>query len=89
LKLTKADIKQLEHKGISKQEILDQIEVFENGIPFIDLRDPATISNGIEHYAVEALQQYVSIFEDKCDALDLLKFVPCLNFYFNSWKIMT
>jgi len=76
LKLTKADIKQLEHKGISKQEILDQIEVFENGIPFIDLRDPATISNGIEHYAVEALQQYVSIFEDKCDALDLLKFVP-------------
>jgi len=76
LKLTTADIKQLEHKGISKHQILNQIEIFENGIPFIDLRDPATISNGIERYGAEELQQFISIFEEQCDALDLLKFVP-------------
>ena len=76
MKFTKSDLKQIENKGISEQEILDQIAIFKNGIPFIDLRDPATIGHGIEQYGEEELQKYTSIFEEKCDGLDLLKFVP-------------
>ena len=76
MRLTDADIELLENKGISKDKLLDQIETFRNGIPFVKLEGAAVIGNGILKFSPEEEKRRIEKFNEKRKHLSLLKFVP-------------
>ena len=47
IELTESDEKQLKKKGISKESMQSHINTFKEGIPFVQLKNAAVISNGI------------------------------------------
>lgn len=74
--ITDKDIAQLEAKGISKEKVRDQLEIFSEGIPFVHLEDAAVIGNGISKFSEVEEDDLVAIFEKSKTGLSLLKFVP-------------
>ncbi|NAS31264.1 DUF4301 family protein [Flavobacteriaceae bacterium R38] len=73
---TEKDKELLKNKGITTDKIASQIATFNRGIPFVDLISSATKNKGICKLSVEEEQYYKSLFEQKKDKRDLLKFVP-------------
>lgn len=74
--LTKEDIALLDSKGITTRQLEEQLALFNEGIPFADLRDPAILGDGIYSYDPKELEKLVTLFEEKKDNLELLKFTP-------------
>lgn len=69
-------IETIEKHGLTKEEIQEQLQIFKNGIPFIDIIAPAGIGKGIEKFDESDQQIFIEIFEKEKEKLDLLKFVP-------------
>nr|WP_299344720.1 DUF4301 family protein [Allomuricauda sp.] len=82
------DLKQLESKGISKEKVLNQIETFKSGIPFVQLKKAATVSDGILLFSEKEQEELVRYFEDSRESLDLLKFVPASGAASRMFKAM-
>lgn len=76
IELSPLDLQQLQKKGISKEKVLDQIEIFKEGIPFVRLEKAAVISDGIIKLSKPREKKLVGIFENLERLLSLLKFVP-------------
>jgi len=76
LNFTQKDTDTLLKKGISQEQVFEQIMLFKQGLPYIDLRDPAIIGHGIYSYTQEEEQAFISHFEKQKESLDLLKFIP-------------
>lgn len=74
--LTENDLQQLSEKGISKEQLVKQIEIFRSGIPFIRLVKPALVEHGIIKYNPAREQELIGTFESNRPGLELLKFVP-------------
>jgi len=70
------DLQQLQEKGISKEKVLDQIEIFKEGIPFVRLEKAAIVSDGITKLTKAREKKLVGKFEELKRVLSLLKFVP-------------
>ncbi|MEM7379582.1 MAG: DUF4301 family protein [Bacteroidota bacterium] len=70
------DLQLLAKKDISQQQVLDQIDTFEEGIPFVKLAKPATVSDGILKFSAAEEAALVSDFESHNSDKALLKFVP-------------
>ncbi|WP_299225426.1 DUF4301 family protein [uncultured Psychroserpens sp.] len=70
------DIQQIEHKGISLKKVQQQIKLFENGLPYTNLVAEATIGDGISQLTANEIQYFISQFEEKKNAISILKFVP-------------
>lgn len=73
---TAHDLIDFEKRGISIQEVLKQIEIFEKGIPHVYLEKPATITHGIVKLSEEELQQKVAFFDENKDKYNIQKLVP-------------
>ena len=73
---TDNDIQQIESKGITLAGIKSQLALFETGLPFIHLKEAATVNSGIAKFDPDAQHHYISHFESKRDVVSLLKFVP-------------
>ncbi|MGS2725468.1 DUF4301 family protein [Psychroserpens sp. BH13MA-6] len=76
MKFSNKDIAQIEAKGLTVKKIEQQIELFENGLPFSNLVSEATIGNGIIRLSNDKISKYVASFESKKDNISILKFVP-------------
>ncbi|GAB4310813.1 MAG: DUF4301 family protein [Bacteroidales bacterium] len=76
MKFTAADLKLIESKGISLQEIENQIERFRMGFPFAQLVRPATISDGIIPMATDEADKLADIYDRNYTDIDRIKFVP-------------
>ncbi len=76
ISFSEKDIEQLMSKGISREKVLDQIQTFEEGIPFVHLDRPALINDGILKFTAKEEKSLVKQFEDARDRHKLLKFVP-------------
>ena len=74
------DLQQLQEKGISKEKVLDQIEIFKEGIPFVRLEKAAIVSDGITKLTKAREKKLVGKFEELKRVLSLLKFVPSRMF---------
>jgi len=75
MKLTDKDLKQLEKKGISKDELESQIEIFENGVQKVEVLKAATVNEGIIRFNEQDFDELIDIYDNKND-LEVLKFVP-------------
>lgn len=78
MELSGSDKIQLESKGISIEKVLGQIGIFKEGIPFVRLKGPAVVTNGISKFFGEREQQLIQKFEMERGGgkISLLKFVP-------------
>ena len=74
--LTAKDLEQLELKGISKEQVENQIKTFQKGIPFVNLSEAAVVSKGISRFTEEQEKSLQDSFDQKSQGLSLLKFVP-------------
>ena len=76
IEFSKNDIVQLSKKNISQSKVLDQVQTFKKGIPFIFLDKAAVVADGILKFTEGEEKILVEKFENSRNGLDLLKFVP-------------
>ncbi|MEM9361569.1 MAG: DUF4301 family protein [Bacteroidota bacterium] len=82
------DLKQLEEKGISKEKVLNQIETFKEGIPFVKLKRAAVVGDGILRFSQKEQDDLVHHFEEASADKNLLKFVPASGAASRMFKAM-
>ena len=70
------DIKQIESKGLTLQKVEEQIQTFKTGLSFINIKDVATLGNGILEITDDKKQHYINYFDNRRDKISILKFVP-------------
>ncbi|MDX9696588.1 MAG: DUF4301 family protein, partial [Bacteroidales bacterium] len=68
------DSKQLKQKGISPQLLDQQLEHFINGFPYLKIKKPATIGDGILRLNKTELDIYKKLYDDFNE--NVIKFVP-------------
>ncbi|NKI31538.1 DUF4301 family protein [Croceivirga thetidis] len=83
---TEKDLKQLQDKGISKDKVLQQIETFKEGIPFVDLQKAAVVGEGIVR--VDNENELIAHFENNIEEKTILKFVPASGAASRMFKAM-
>ena len=71
-----SDFVEICNHGISITNILNQLQIFENGILKSNLISPATIDNGILKLTEEDFQAKADFFDQQKSNLKLKKFVP-------------
>ncbi|SNR56446.1 protein of unknown function [Maribacter sedimenticola] len=76
IQFTENDEKQLKEKGIAKEKVMEQINTFKEGIPFVNLRNAAIIGNGILKFSPSEENELIKLYEHKLTNLEVLKFVP-------------
>ncbi|MGB5821762.1 MAG: DUF4301 family protein [Saonia sp.] len=70
------DLLQLSKKGIAENKVLDQLETFKEGIPFVRLENAAVVSKGISKFSSDEEKRLIQNFDNAKSDLSLLKFVP-------------
>ncbi len=71
------DLKLLKSKGIKIEEILRQLNLFRNGVPPINIVEPATVANGVvKLISSNELQHYVQIYNNIRKSKVIYKFTP-------------
>jgi hypothetical protein len=73
---TDKDLQQLSEKGISREQVKNQIAIFKEGIPYVRLEQAAVIDNGIIQLGRGEENELAMHFDDMRAELDLLKFIP-------------
>ncbi len=61
---------------LSPDEIIEQIKIFEKGIPFLKLVKPCTIGDGVKVITAADQENYIKIFLAALDEGRVIKFVP-------------
>lgn len=73
---TDKDIRQIENHGLTQDEVIKQIERIKAGMDYSNLVQAATINEGILKFDKHEIQKYVGLYNDRLDALNIVKFVP-------------
>ncbi len=76
MKFTEKDIQQIENKGLTLAQIQSQLELFETGVPFVNLHSAATINNGILKCSEAEKAHHINYFDTKRNGVSIAKFVP-------------
>ena len=72
----KNELKEEENLALPMEAIIEQIEMFEKGIPPLKLDRPCTIDDGIKTIPESEHNKYINIFKIALDEGRVLKFVP-------------
>jgi nicotinamide riboside kinase len=84
-----ADFVQIYEYGIPVEKIKKQLGFFKNGIPKIELLEPAMLFNGILKLSSNGFQQKAAIFDANRSDLKLLKFVPASGLASRMFSFLT
>ena len=76
MNFTKADIQQIESKGIAIKDIEDQLEIFSRGNLPVNIIAAATVQNGIKQYSQEKQSELETYYDNHKAGYHILKFVP-------------
>lgn len=71
-----ADLEQMTARGISLQNIENQINRFKEGFPYVILESPATVGNGIQRSDRGRVRQFADYFDQRKSVTGMCKFVP-------------
>ena len=76
--LSEQDLKQISQRGISEEQINNQLNQFKTGFPFLRLEGAAAVGRGIVAPTDEERKQYVSAWQEylKGEGRRVVKFVP-------------
>ena len=71
------DKKQIETRGSDLRIILTQIENFKSGFPYLQIKEAASVDNGIIKLSDEKIKKYVAFYDEKIEhGTRPLKFIP-------------
>lgn len=70
------DILQIQDKGLTTEEVEEQIKIFKRGNVKVDIRQAATVGEGIFRFSEAEKKDFINQYEERQEQLDLLKFVP-------------
>ncbi|WP_433765282.1 DUF4301 family protein [Flavobacterium ginsenosidimutans] len=84
-----SDFIQIYERGIPFENILKQLEIFDNGIAKSNLVSPATIGNGILSLSETDFQEKASFFDNQKEKLKIKKFVPASGAATRMYKFLT
>ena len=76
MKFSEQDKTQIEHHGLTIEQVLQQIEQFNQGINYTNLYAPAKIGDGILALSHKKIEEYIDCFEKERDRLSIIKFIP-------------
>ena len=75
--LTQQDLELLQKKGISEQQIADQLTCFETGFPYLKLSAAASVENGVLALTADEQKSYQNAWESYTQTdKKVVKFVP-------------
>ena len=72
----KSELKTETKLDISPEEIIEQLKIFEEGIPFVKLVKACKINNGIKLIPDEKQKQLMDLFQTALNDHRVMKFVP-------------
>jgi len=70
------DILQIQEKGLSTNEIEEQIEIFERGNIKVNIIEAATIGNGISEITATEKKELIELYDKQKESYSILKFIP-------------
>ena len=73
---TEKDIQQINEKGLTIAQVEQQIENFREGFPYLKIRKPAKLNDGIKKPDEKDIEKYISNYEKSLKKEKVLKFVP-------------
>lgn len=76
MNFTEKDKQQIEEKGLTIEEVKAQINLFKAGLPYVNLKDTATVDSGILKLSSSEKAQYIQEFQKRRNDISILKFVP-------------
>ena len=76
MNFTEKDIEQINQKGLTIEKIKTQIELFKTGVPFVNLKEAATVNNGILRLDAVEKEHFIDLFDKKRNEKRIQKFVP-------------
>jgi len=76
LNFSESDLKQLRNKGLTIDQVNDQLELIRQGLPFVNLKAAATIGSGILKLSESDKAMAIDFFEAKRNRISIVKFVP-------------
>ena len=62
--MTQDDLDLLKQMGISEEKLLEQLDCFKNGFPYLKVVCAATVEDGILHLSDKSKDKYISIWRD-------------------------
>lgn len=75
--LTPNDLLQLKTKNLTEAQIEEQLSCFINGFPYLEIKDSASVDNGIMRLTEEEQDKFVEVWDDYLnDKKQITKFVP-------------
>lgn len=75
--ISKADQTLLSKKGITAEQVAEQLKTFKTGFPFLKLEGAATIGKGVLNPSQQEIEGYLKGWDDYCAGGNaILKFVP-------------
>ena len=72
----KSELKNESDLDISPEEIIEQLKIFEDGIPFVKLVKACKINRGIKIIPDEKQKQLIDLFQTVLNDHRVVKFVP-------------
>ena len=76
MNFTENDIKQIESKGLTLEMVNAQIDLFKQGLPYVNLKKAATIDSGIIALNEQERDKAIGYFQSVRDNIKIIKFVP-------------
>ncbi|MCF4100431.1 DUF4301 family protein [Gillisia sp. M10.2A] len=76
MKFSKADLTLIGEKGISVENVQDQLNIFKRGNVAVDIQAAATVGNGIKAFSDDQITKLASFYDANKNKLNILKFVP-------------
>lgn len=70
------ELQQIKSKGLTPQQVENQITSFKTGFPYIRLSAPATPGHGLNSFTDEEALSLSNYFDDNYKDYEILKFVP-------------
>lgn len=76
MNFSEKDIHQIKKKGLTPEKVEEQINIFKRGNVAVNVREAATVKNGILSVSPEEKEGLINFYEEKRNKLDIMKFVP-------------
>lgn len=70
------DVKQIQEKGLTVEQVEKQIDRLKKGFPFLEITEPATTKKGILKLDKRDAGRFIKLYEKKSKKRSIVKFVP-------------
>jgi hypothetical protein len=86
--LNESDMKQIQGRGMSLEQVISHIEIFKKGLRYSDLLRPCSVGDGITVFDKQELKRLGEIFVRYALSAKIMKFVPASGAATRMFKLL-